>query len=83
MKTRSSTWLSVLFAINYSHGFLIWWNTNVLHKKEVSIVLGSHMIFEKEQHKYNDKAKDYIGNQQKTQGLLNRAIKMANEKNKT
>ncbi|MDR7236049.1 YkvA family protein [Neobacillus drentensis] len=43
-------------------------------------MLGSHMIFEKEQHKYNDKAKDYIGDQQKTQGLLNRAIKMANNK---
>ncbi|WP_066252348.1 YkvA family protein [Neobacillus drentensis] len=43
-------------------------------------MLGSHMIFEKEQHKYNDKAKDYIGDQQRTQGLLNRAIKMANNK---
>ncbi len=43
-------------------------------------LLGKNKIFENEQHKYNDKAKDYIGNQQKTQGLLNRAIKMANEK---
>lgn len=46
----------------------------------MGIMLGSHMIFEKEQHKYSDKAKDYIGDQQKTQGLLNRAIKMANNK---
>lgn len=46
----------------------------------MGILFGSHMIFEKEQHKYNDKAKDFIGDQQKTQGLLNRAIKMANDK---
>ena len=41
------------------------------------------MIFEKEQHQYNDKAKDYIGNQQKTEGLLNRALKMAKNKKGT
>ncbi|MBV7503978.1 DUF1232 domain-containing protein [Bacillus sp. sid0103] len=37
-------------------------------------------MFEKEQYKYNNEAKDYLGNPQKTQGLLNKAIKLANEK---
>ncbi|MEH7076142.1 YkvA family protein [Neobacillus drentensis] len=37
-------------------------------------------IFEKEQHKYSNEAKKYLGNSQKTEGLLNKAIKLANEK---
>jgi uncharacterized membrane protein YkvA (DUF1232 family) len=39
-----------------------------------------NIIFEKEQHKYNIEAKDYLDNQQKTQSLLNKAIKLANDK---
>jgi uncharacterized membrane protein YkvA (DUF1232 family) len=37
-------------------------------------------IFEKEHHKYNIEAKDYLNNPQKTQSLLNHAIKLANAK---
>jgi uncharacterized membrane protein YkvA (DUF1232 family) len=44
------------------------------------MLLKKNMIFDNEQHKYMDKAKEYIGNEKKTQGLLNRAIKMANER---
>ena len=43
-------------------------------------LFGKTKIFENEQHKYNDKAKEYLDNPQKTQGLLNKAIKMANAK---
>ncbi|MGF6951368.1 uncharacterized membrane protein YkvA (DUF1232 family) [Neobacillus sp. B4I6] len=61
--------------------FLIWWNTkDGLLKKEVDRLLSKKKIFEKEQQKYNVKAKDFLGDQQKTQGLLNKAIQMANEK---
>jgi uncharacterized membrane protein YkvA (DUF1232 family) len=42
-------------------------------------MLGKNVL-EKEQQRYTDRASDYIGNQQKTQGLLNKAIKMANDK---
>ncbi|MEH7306118.1 YkvA family protein [Neobacillus drentensis] len=43
-------------------------------------MFGKTKMFEKEQYKYNNEAKDYLGNPQKTQGLLNKAIKLANEK---
>lgn len=43
-------------------------------------MFGKNMIFEKEQHKYNFQAKDYLDDQQKTQSLLNKAIKLANDK---
>jgi uncharacterized membrane protein YkvA (DUF1232 family) len=37
-------------------------------------------IYEKEQHKYTIEAKDYLNNPEKTQSLLNHAIKLANAK---
>jgi uncharacterized membrane protein YkvA (DUF1232 family) len=43
-------------------------------------VFGKNKILEKEQTKYNIEAKDYLDNQQKTQSLLNKAIKLANDK---
>ena len=43
-------------------------------------MISKNKILEKEQHKYNDEAKDYLDNQPKTQNLLNKAINMANEK---
>ncbi|WP_051633677.1 YkvA family protein [Bacillus sp. UNC41MFS5] len=43
-------------------------------------MFGKTKIFEKEQHKYSNEAKEYLRNPQKTEGLLNKAIKMANEK---
>ncbi|MFF2446077.1 YkvA family protein [Neobacillus sp. NPDC058068] len=39
-----------------------------------------NIIFEKEQRKYDDEAMDYLGNQQKTQQLLNKAGKKAQRK---
>lgn len=70
-----------LFMINYLMVFSIWWYTkNELHKKEVDKLFGTNEIFEKEEHKYIDKAKDYLGNQKKIQGLLNKAVKIANSK---
>ncbi|ETI66038.1 YkvA family protein [Neobacillus vireti] len=39
-----------------------------------------NIIFEKEQCKYDDEAKVYLGNQQKTQQLLNKARKKAQRK---
>lgn len=49
-------------------------------KKEVNDLFGKTKIFENEQLKYNDKAKEYLDSPQKTQGLLNKAVKMANAK---
>ncbi|WHY68484.1 YkvA family protein [Neobacillus sp. SuZ13] len=43
-------------------------------------MFGKTKIFEKEQHKYTNEAKEYLLNPQKTEGLLNKALKMANEK---
>ncbi|WHY87858.1 YkvA family protein [Neobacillus novalis] len=39
-----------------------------------------NVFFEREQDKYDDEAKDYLGNQQKTQQLLNKARKKAQRK---
>ncbi|MCL6572416.1 MAG: methyltransferase type 11, partial [Bacillus sp. (in: Bacteria)] len=44
------------------------------------MLFGKDKILEKEQKKYNKDASEYLGNQQKTQGLLNKALKLANEK---
>ncbi len=43
-------------------------------------MFGKNTILEKEQVRYNDEANDYINNPQKTEGLLNKAIKKAGEK---
>ncbi|MFL6559322.1 MAG: YkvA family protein [Bacillus sp. (in: firmicutes)] len=43
-------------------------------------MFGKTKIFENEHHKYNDEAKEYLNNPQKTQNLLNKAVKMANGK---
>ncbi|MEH7084880.1 YkvA family protein [Neobacillus drentensis] len=43
-------------------------------------LFGKTKIFEKEQQKYTNEANQYLGNPQKTEGLLNKAIKIANEK---
>lgn len=43
-------------------------------------MFGKDKLFEKKQQKYNDEASGYIGNQQKMQGLLHKAIIMANER---
>lgn len=43
-------------------------------------LFGKTKIFEKEQDKYTNEAKEYLLNPQKTEGLLNKALKMANEK---
>jgi uncharacterized membrane protein YkvA (DUF1232 family) len=46
----------------------------------VNHLFGKTKIFENEHHKYNDEAKEYLSNPQKTQNLLNKAVKMANGK---
>lgn len=46
-------------------------------------MFGKDDIFEKEQHNYNEEAKDLVGNQQKIKGLLYKAIRKANLKKGT
>lgn len=46
----------------------------------MSSLFRKNVFFEREQDKYDDEAKDYLGNQQKTQQLLNKARKKAQRK---
>jgi uncharacterized membrane protein YkvA (DUF1232 family) len=46
----------------------------------VIILFGKDKLFENAQQKYNIEASEYLGDQQKTQGLLTKALKLANEK---
>ncbi|WP_413301703.1 YkvA family protein [Bacillus sp. 1P10SD] len=43
-------------------------------------MFGKNFIFEKEQQVYNKEARNYIDNPKKTLGLLNKAMRMANER---